>query len=259
MTQGPTRNIKLVIAYDGSKYHGWQRQREGIDTVQLRVEEAATLVLKHPVTVHGAGRTDTGVHAEGQVANLHTSNLRVPLTGLRRAMNSRLPSDIAIRSANCVPDDFHASISAIGKTYQYRVCVSPTRPAWLSGQVYHYWKPLDIESMQRAGRKLIGKHDFAALASSGELRDNTVRTLYRCDVAQLGDLATFTVQGDGFLYHMVRNIAGTLIEIGRGRWTPGQIDRLLSSGDRADSGPTAPPDGLTMVCVHYRPEDLRCD
>jgi tRNA pseudouridine38-40 synthase len=256
MTEPPTRNIKLVIAYDGSKYHGWQRQREGIDTVQLRIEEAAGSVLKHPVTVHGAGRTDTGVHAEGQVANLHTTNLRVPLSGLRRAMNSRLPGDIAIRSANRVPDDFHASLSAIGKTYQYRVCVCPTRPASQSKQVYHYWKPLEIEPMRRGGRKLLGRHDFAALASAGDLRDNTVRTLFRCDVAEAGDRVTFTVEGDGFLYHMVRNIAGTLIEIGRGRWTPGQIDRLLSSRNRADSGPTAPPDGLTMVCVHYRPEDL---
>jgi tRNA pseudouridine38-40 synthase len=208
------------------------------------------------VTLHGAGRTDTGVHAEGQVANLHTPNMRVPLSGLRRAMNSRLPGDIAIRSANRVPDDFHASICATGKTYQYRVCVCPTRPAGQSGQVYHYWKPLEIEPMRRAGRKLLGRHDFAALASAGDQRDNTVRTLFCCDVAQDDRHVTFTVEGDGFLYHMVRNIAGTLIEIGRGRWGPEQIDRLLASRSRAESGPTAPPDGLTMVCVHYRNEDL---
>jgi tRNA pseudouridine38-40 synthase len=251
MAEHATRNIKLVIAYDGSRYHGWQRQREGIDTVQQRVEEAATSVLKHRVIVHGAGRTDTGVHAEGQVANLHTSNFSVPLSGLRRAMNSRLPDDIAIGSTNLVCDDFHASISAIGKTYRYRVCVSPTRPAGYADHVYHYWRPLEIEPMRIAGRRLIGTHDFAGLASTGEQRDNTVRTIFRCDVAEMADEVLFTVAGDGFLYHMVRNIAGTLIEIGRGRWGPEQIDRLLQSRSRADSGPTAPAGGLTMLCVHY--------
>jgi tRNA pseudouridine38-40 synthase len=215
------------------------------------VEEAATLVLKHPVTVHGAGRTDTGVHAEGQVANLHTSNFSVPLSGLRRAINSRLPDDIVIRSAAGVDDDFHASLSAVGKTYRYRVCVSPTRPVGYVRHVYHYWRPLEIEPMRIAGRKLIGTHDFAGLASTGEQRENTVRTIFRCDVAETADEVRFTVEGDGFLYHMVRNIAGTLVEIGRGRWGPEQIDRLLASKSRSDSGPTAPAGGLTMVCVHY--------
>jgi len=247
----PSRNIKLVIAYDGSAYHGWQRQADGIDTVQQRVEEAATAVLRHPVTVHGAGRTDAGVHAAGQVANLHTTNAAVPLAGLRRAMNSRLPADIALRSAAQVPADFHASLSATGKTYQYRLHVAPVRPVLLARQVYHYWRPLDVAAMRRAARRLVGRHDFAGFAAAADPRQDTVRTIRRCQVAQRGPETLITVRGDGFLYNMVRIVVGTLVEIGRGRWGPQRIDRVLATRDRRDAGPTAPPEGLTLLCVHY--------
>lgn len=261
MTDAPRRNIKLVIAYNGAAYHGWQRQIDGTDTVQHRIEQAAARVVCHPVTVHGAGRTDAGVHAQGQVANFHTTNRVIPLTGLRRAMNSRLPPDIAVLSANEVPDTFHASRSAVGKTYQYRIYQGPTRPVELAGQVYHFWRPLDSARMADAALRLLGEHDFRGLATSAEQRENTVRTIYRCEVCPQGREIHVTVQGNGFLYNMVRNIVGTLIEIGRGRWTPSQIDTILQTRDRAQAGPTAPPDGLRMVCVHYRPEDLqaRCD
>lgn len=246
-----TRNVKLVVAYNGAAYHGWQRQAAGIDTVQFRLEQAAGQVLGHPVTVHGAGRTDAGVHAEGQVANLHTTNLAVPLAGMRRAVNSRLPDDIAVRSAVQVDDGFHASRSAVGKTYRYRIHVSPQRAVMRHRQVYHYWRTLDVEAMRSAAQRLIGTHDFAGFATSADDRDNTVRTIFRCEVAEAGPEVHVTVQGNAFLYNMVRIIVGTLIEVGRGRWAPGCIDRALSSGNRAEAGPTAPPDGLTMVCVHY--------
>ena len=255
----PRRNIKLVIAYNGAAYHGWQRQADGIDTVQQRIEEAAADVLRQKVVVFGAGRTDAGVHATGQVANLYTPNFSVPLRGLRRAMNSRLPRDIVVVSADRVPDGFHASRSARGKTYRYRIHVSPVRPVELSGQVYHYWRSLDVERMRAAGGRLIGTHDFVGFATSADQRDNTVRTVWRCDVAQTGPDVIVTVRGDGFLYNMVRNIVGTLIEIGRGRWGPDRIDTVLSTLDRRQAGPTAPPDGLTLVCVHYRDEDLRVE
>ncbi len=144
------RNIKLVIAYNGAAYRGWQRQADGIDTIQGRVEEAIARVVRQPVSVSGASRTDAGVHAAGQVANFHTSNFSIPLRGLRRAMNSRLPGDIAIRSATEVPLDFHASRSAVRKTYRYRIYVAPQRPVELCGQVYHYWRAIDVERMRRA-------------------------------------------------------------------------------------------------------------
>ncbi len=251
------RNIKLVIAYNGAAYHGWQRQAEGLDTVQERIEQAAAAVVRHPVTVFGAGRTDAGVHAEGQVANFYTTNMNVPLRGLRRAMNSKLPGDIAVRSAREVAEDFHASRSAVGKTYEYRIYVGPVRPVNLHKQAYHYWRMLDVAAMRDAGRRLVGQHDFAGLTPAAEVRENTVRTIYRCDVSQADDLCRISVQGDGFLYKMVRNIVGTLIEVGRGRWGPEQIDWILAGRDRSDGGPTAPPDGLYLMCVHYREKDLQ--
>ena len=247
----PRRNIKLVIAYDGRAYHGWQRQADGLETVQGCVEQAAGRVVRHPVIVHGAGRTDAGVHAAGQVANFHTTNFAIPLEGLRRAMNSRLPQDIAVRSACVVADDFHASRSAVGKTYRYRIHTAAVRPVELAGQVYHYWRPLDIEPMQEAAARLVGTHDFRGLASSAELRQNTARTIYACQVSRLDDEIHVTVQGNGFLYNMVRNIVGTLMEIGRGHWPPDRIEKILASRDRRDAGPTAPPDGLSLMCVHY--------
>lgn len=245
------KNIKLVIAYNGSAYHGWQRQAGGMDTVQQRVEEAASKVVGHPVTISGAGRTDAGVHAAGQVANFYTENFSVPLRGLRRAMNSRLPRDIAICSAEEVAEDFHASRRAVAKTYRYRVYVAPMRPVELCGQVWHYWRSLEAERMRTAAVKLIGEHDFRGLATSAETRENTVRTIYRCDVAQAGSEIVISVTGSGFLYNMVRNIVGTLVEIGRRRWGAEQIDRILTSCDRRDAGPTAPPDGLYLMSVEY--------
>ena len=250
------RNIKLVIAYDGAAYHGWQRQADGIDTVQQRIEAAAADVLRHEVTVFGAGRTDAGVHAAGQVANLYTTNLAIPLRGLRRAMNSRLPRDVAVVSAADVPAEFHASRSAIGKTYRYRIHVAPLRPVELARQVYHYWRALDTPAMRDAAVRLLGRHDFIGFATSAEQRESTVRTIRRCDVTEDGPTVAVTVRGDGFLYNMGRNIVGTLIEVGRGRWGPERVDTILATRDRRQAGPTAPPDGLTLLCVHYRPEDL---
>jgi tRNA pseudouridine38-40 synthase len=251
----PRRNIKLVVAYNGAAYHGWQRQADGVDTVQQRIEAAAVRVVKHPVAVHGAGRTDAGVHAAGQVANFHTTNLRVPLLGLRRAMNARLPADILIRSAEEVADDFHASLSAVGKTYRYRIRVAPQREVMLAGQVWQYPRhSLDTEKMCQAASGLLGEHDFAGFATSGDDRATTVRTIFRCDVAEAdnGREIHITVRGDGFLYNMVRNIVGTLTEIGRGHWPADRIGIILATADRRHAGPTAPAAGLTMLRVHYR-------
>jgi tRNA pseudouridine38-40 synthase len=247
----PRRNIRLIVAYDGWAYHGWQRQADGIDTVQERIERAASRVVRHPVTIHGAGRTDAGVHAEGQCANFYTNRLEIPLEGMRKAIVSRLPADISILSAQEVDEQFHASRSAIGKTYRYRIYVSASRPVALARQVYHYWRPLDALRMAQAARRLVGTHDFRGLAQSAEERENTVRTIWRCDVSEQGNEIHVTVQGNGFLYNMVRNIVGTLIEIGRGHWDSDRIDLILSSLDRRNAGPTAPPQGLSLVCVHY--------
>jgi tRNA pseudouridine38-40 synthase len=251
--EAPTRNIKLVIAYRGTGYHGWQRQADGLPTVQEVVETAAARVLGERVSVNGASRTDAGVHAVGQVASFRTCNLAIPLENLRRAMDGKCPDDVAIRSAEEVGPGFHASRSATGKTYRYRIHVSAGKPVMLSDRVCVCRPPLSVQVMRRAARRLVGTHDFAGFASAGDERDSTVRTLRRCEVAGADGEVRITVTGDGFLYHMVRNIAGTLIEIGRGRWALERIDEILTSGDRRRAGPTAPAEGLTLLCVHYRP------
>jgi tRNA pseudouridine38-40 synthase len=250
-TRPPRRNIKLVVAYNGAAYHGWQRQLPGFDTVQEQIEQALCRVVRHPLTVSGASRTDAGVHATGQVANFFTTNFAIPLAGLRLAMNSRLPRDIAVLSAGEASEDFHASRCATGKTYRYRIHVAPTRPVELAGQVYHYWRSLEVEPMRQAAARIVGRHDFRGFTTTMEVRENTVRTVFRCEVAEAGREIHVTVQGDGFLYNMVRNIVGTLIEVGRGHWGPQRIDQIIQSRDRGLAGPTAPPEGLTLVCVHY--------
>ncbi len=250
------RNIKLVIAYNGAAYHGWQRQAKGIVTVQQQIEDIATPIAGHRVILFGAGRTDAGVHAAGQVANFYTTNFSIPMKGLRRALNSRLDRDIAIRSAEIVPNTFHSSRSATGKTYRYRIHTAPHRPVELYKLTYHYWRSLDVERMQAAATRLIGTHDFRGFATSADIRDNTVRTIRRCEVHPDECGMSVSVEGDGFLYNMVRNIVGTLVDVGRERLGPEQIDKVLATTNRKDAGPCAPPDGLSLMCVHYRPEDL---
>lgn len=245
------RNLHMIIAYNGAKYHGWQRQANGIDTVQLRLEQALVRVFKHPLHLHGASRTDAGVHAEGQSAHLITTNLKIPLIGARRAINSRLPDDIAVRSIREVPMNFNASRSTVGKTYRYRIHVGPHRPVDRAGHVFHFWRGLDVNKMRDAATRLVGTHDFAGFASAGDQRETTVRTITRCDLVEAGDEIHLYVAGTGFLYNQVRNITGTLVEIGRGHWTPARINKILESADRRDAGPTSPPDGLTLMRVHY--------
>jgi len=242
------RNLKLVIAYNGAMYRGWQRQADGIDTVQLRVEMAAKHVLKHPLHVHGCSRTDSGVHAEGQVANIYTSS-NIPTVGMRKALNSRLPKDIAIRSVCDVPMNFNSSLSAVGKTYRYRLYTGPNRPVHLAGQVYDCWRSLNVDVMRTAARKLVGEHDFRGFASSADKRQITVRKIFGCHVAPTsqGNEIHITISGNGFLYNMVRNVVGTLIDIGRNRWSPDHIDEIIKTRDRTQAGPTTPPDGLTLM------------
>ena len=248
------RKLKLVIAYNGRAYHGWQRQAKGVVTVQYHVERVVKKVLRHPLHVMGASRTDAGVHAEGQVATVVTTNLDIPPLGLRRAINARLPEDIEIRSVKDVPMCFHPSLSADAKTYRYRICTMPTRPVHLVGQVWKHPRPLDIDRIRAASRLLLGRNDYASFTTAKDLRASTVRTLFRCDVMETEIGLDVVVDGDGFLFNMVRNIVGTLAEIGRGRWEPEKIRELLANPVKCSFGRTAPPDGLTLMCLHYPPE-----
>jgi len=245
------RNIRMVIAYDGTDFHGWQTQ-PGLRTVQDLVEQAVRRVVRHQVTINGASRTDAGVHARGQVANFLTT-CTIPCENLRLAIGSRLPKDISILHAREVPADFRASSSPLSKLYRYRIHNHAHRPVedHLQRYTYHFWQPLDVERMQQAADYLVGEHDFAAFATSGHQRQSTVRTILRCEVYRHYHEVRIDVEGTGFLYNQVRNIVGTLIEVGRGHWPVERMPEILASRDRTQAGPTAPPRGLCLQWIRY--------
>jgi tRNA pseudouridine38-40 synthase len=249
------RNYKLLIAYDGTDFHGWQKQ-PGLRTVQGDIEHAIARVVNHRVDLRGAGRTDSGVHAVGQVANLRTT-CPIPPENLRKAIGSRLAEDVAILDLHEVHADFVASASATSKLYRYCIHNHTNRPVAHLRQryVYHCWRPLDEGRMQEAARHFLGTHDFSAMASAGCDKVSKVRTIFRCDVYRSGDEVVIDVEGSGFLYHQVRNMAGTLVEVGRGHWPPERVPEILASKQRAMAGPTLPARGLCMQWVRY-PEHL---
>lgn len=272
---------KLTIAYDGSQFHGWQEQNppdaEPLRTVQGVVREALTQVARQPIEVIGASRTDTGVHATGQVAHFD-AELSIPIDRLPLAINSRLPEDVEIRGAEIVDKTFDAISGARDKQYRYRIWNAAQRPLGLRHQVYHCWLKLDPDRMNDAASRLIGEHDFEGFTNAGHGRVSTVRTIFDCRVethpfepqavthdhagaadAEAGHLAPgspgrelhVVVSGNGFLYNMVRIIVGTLVEVGRGHRAPRYIDELLAHPDRQQSGPTAPPNGLCLEWIRY--------
>ncbi len=243
------RNLRALISYDGSKFFGWQRQ-EGFWSVQEALERAIEAVTGEAVTVYGAGRTDTGVHALRQVASFH---LETDLTDdrLRHAVNAHIGEGAIVERIETCEDDFHARFSACGKRYLYRVGTSRFRPPF--PEEYAHWinQPLELELMEQAARDLIGEHDFGAFASAGSGPKTTVRTITRARFFARRRGFAIVVQGNGFLYNMVRTIAGTLIDVGRGRLDTGCIARALEDGRRGPLGPTAPAAGLYLLRVLY--------
>jgi tRNA pseudouridine38-40 synthase len=245
------RNIKLHIAYDGTHFHGWQHQ-PSLRTVQGEIEEITRRVARHPLTVRGSGRTDAGVHARGQVANFRTT-CDIPVENLRRAIGSRLPRDISVIDVHEVHADFVASASASSKLYRYRIYASAARPVENMAQryCYHCWRPLDVARMREAARHFVGTMDFSAMASAGCERETKVRTVLRCDVHRHLEEIRVDVEGTGFLYNQVRNMVGTLIEIGRGHWPVERLPEILAGKARSAAGPTAPAQGLCLQWVRY--------
>lgn len=245
--------VLFTIAFDGSRYSGWQRQ-SGVETVQEHIERALLSVYGQSVAVEGSGRTDAGVHAIAMAA--HADLPRELATGsVLMAVNANLPDDIAVRSVRAVPPDFHARFHARGKRYVYRIAVSRTRPA--IARSYYHWvrRPLDLRSMREAAAHLVGKHDFASFATNPgyERRRGTVRTVHHLHLVQRPWGIDLAVQGDGFLYNMVRAIAGTLVDVGCGRLQPWDVRRILEACDRSVAGPTAPAGGLYLLQVLYDP------
>lgn len=245
------RNIRLLLAYDGTDFHGWQTQ-PGLRTVQETVEQAIRRVARHQVMLVGSGRTDAGVHAHGQVANFHTSHT-MPCERLQHAIGGRLPKDISIIQVSEVPPAFWASRDAVSKLYRYTIYASRHRPVETLQHryAYHFWHPLDVGKMRAAAGLLTGEHDFAAFATRGSPRQSTVRRIFHLDVYRHGNHIYVDVEGNGFLYNQVRNIVGTLVEVGRGHWPPEQMVDILASGDRSQAGPTAPARGLCLQWVRY--------
>lgn len=283
---------KLVIAYDGTDFHGWQKQhppadaehtrpdqilgveessevpegRVALRTVQEVVERAARMVCREPVLVTGASRTDAGVHAAGQVAAF-TSNPE-PQRGvgwpaergcdrLVRALNGSLPHDVVVRSAEIVNHDFEPIAHAIEKEYTYTIVTGEQRPIWDKRFVFYTWYALDAARMAAAGKEVEGEHDFASFAQINHGRSSTVRTVYRCSVEPWpredapGERIVIRICGSGFLYNMVRIIAGTLLEVGRGRIEPDAISGIIAACDRTKAGPTLPPEGLRLEWARY--------
>jgi len=243
--------IRLLVEYDGTRYGGWQRQTNS-NTVQAEIEKAVRRVTGEEVAVVGSGRTDAGVHAAGQVAVFETAS-DIPPEKFAPALTNYLPEDIAVLESRAAPEDFHPTRHAKRKTYRYRVLNRPVRPALKRGRVWHVYERLDAKAMREAARHFVGEHDFAALTprSSAAEKMTTVRTVHRCDVCAEGERITIEVEGSGFLYNMVRAIAGTLVDVGAGRFEPGEIPDVLASRDRRRAGRTAPPGGLCLVSVEY--------
>jgi len=243
------RNIKLVVEYDGTAYRGWQAQRQPC-TIQHRLEQAIARVTQEGVRVHGSGRTDAGVHAQGQVAHFHTTS-RIPAPRLPHAINAHLPDDIAVKSAREMPLRFHARYSAKSKLYRYTILNDSTRSPLQRQRVWQVRQALDAEAMQQAAQHLAGKHDFSAFRTQARSEQDNTRTISWLAVRRRGRQVLIDVEADGFLYNMVRAIVGTLVCVGRGQMRPTQVKRILRSRRRSCAGPTAPARGLCLVRVRY--------
>ncbi|HMC76556.1 MAG TPA: tRNA pseudouridine(38-40) synthase TruA [Vicinamibacterales bacterium] len=244
------RTIKLVVQYDGGDYVGWQRQGKGV-SVQGLIEEALTTIDGAPVTLHGAGRTDAGVHAIGQVASARVTS---PIEDwqLVRALNAHLPDAIRVTELTTVPDAFHARFSATAKTYEYRIWNGRTVPPFVRRYAWHVIEPLNLPPMEQASQAIPGEHDFAAFRSARSMNHTTVRRITSAGWRRDGEhTLVFEIGGQGFLRYMVRSLVGTLVEIGRGQRPVGDVARLLAAPDRTQAGRTAPALGLFLMRVEY--------
>lgn len=243
------KRVKLVVAYDGTNYSGWQLQKNAV-TIEQKLNEALSDLLGEEIMVTGASRTDAGVHSLGNVCVFDTKT-RIPAEKICYALNARLPEDIVVQDSCEVSSDFHPRAGKSRKTYEYRVLnrnlPDPTRRR----DTYFYHYPLDVEAMAKAASYLEGEHDFKSFCSVHAQVETTVRTIYSCRVYKDEDVIRIRVTGNGFLYNMVRIIAGTLIEVGAGKRQPEEIPDMLEKTDRSVAGPTAPAHGLTMLGIEY--------
>lgn len=243
-------NFKITIQYDGGAYHGWQRQNDR-PTVQSAIEAAIATMTQKKVTLNASGRTDAGVHALGQVANFQVDTA-LSAEVFFQGLNSILADDIVISDCKVVADDFHARFDAKRKLYHYHIRNHPLPAAIGRQYIWHIKRPLDLKPMQKACRYLVGRHDFKSFEGSGSPRSHTTRQVYRAEIkADQPDHLRFAIEADGFLRFMVRNIVGTLVDVGLGQISPDRFKAILKAKDRNQASPTAPPQGLFLVQVNY--------
>lgn len=246
------KRVKMVVAYDGTNYCGWQVQPNGI-TIEEVLNRSLSNLLGEKIEVMGASRTDSGVHSLGNVAVFDT-NTRMPADKIAFALNQRLPEDIVVQGSCEVPSDWHPRYQESTKTYEYRILNRTFRMPTRRLDTYFYHYPLDVEQMSEAASYLVGTHDFASFCAANAQVKSTVRTIYSCTAQKENDIITIRVTGNGFLYNMVRIIAGTLIEVGAGKRRPEEIKDILAAENRDAAGPTAPAQGLTMMGIEYEQE-----
>ena len=243
------KRVMLVVAYEGTNYCGWQVQ-PGEKTIEGVLNQALSELLGEQIVVTGASRTDSGVHSYGNVAVFDT-NTRIPAEKISYALNQRLPEDIVVQSSREVSADFHPRHCDSRKTYEYRILNRKMPLPMCRRDTYFYYHTLDVERMRQAAEYLVGEHDFKSFCATAAVVETTVRRIYALDVERVGDVIVIRVTGNGFLYNMVRIIAGTLILIGAGKKEPESIQAMLSACDRSAAGPTAPAHGLTMIGMGY--------
>lgn len=246
------KNFRFLVSYDGTKYDGWQRQGNTDRTIQGKIEAVLGRLFGVPVETHGSGRTDAGVHARGQVANfwIEESVCR-PAAEIQAYLNEYLPEDICVREMCEVPERFHSRLSAVGKTYCYRLHTSSLKPVF--DRKYVWWLPetLDVTAMRQAASLLVGTHDFMSFCGNPKMKKSTVRTIDSLEVLEERDGLIIRVHGDGFLQNMVRILTGTLVEVGRGNIVPLSMPEILAARKRAVAGPMAPAQGLCLESVDY--------
>ncbi|VBB04869.1 trna pseudouridine synthase [Lucifera butyrica] len=243
------KNLKLILAYDGTAYHGFQRQANAL-TVQQVVEERLARIFGHKITLTGAARTDAGVHAYGQVVNFYTGG-SIPVERIPAAAQGLLPRDIVVCSAEEVDADFHARYNAKSKIYQYKIYTGPIADPFLRNYAWHITRPLCVDTMDRVVSQVKGTHDFSAFRAAGSAPVNPVRTILDAACRNNGSMIEIMFWGTGFLYHMVRNLVGTLIDVGTGKITVDDFAAILAAKDRNAAGMTAPPQGLFLQRIFY--------
>ena len=243
-------NVKLTIQYDGTRYDGWQRQGNTDNTLQGRLEGVLSRMVGKPVEIQGAGRTDAGVHAHGQVASVHLPEGYTPQE-IQNYLNRYLPEDVAVVEVVEVGERFHARLSATGKEYRYHIRMGSVPDVFARKYQYRVEEPLDLAAMERAAGYLTGKHDFRSFCGNRRFKKSTVREVFHIGVEVCGSDLTLIYRGDGFLYNMVRILTGTLLEVGLGQRTPESMVDVLEARERTAAGKTAPAQGLVLQEVYY--------